>query len=131
MRAVNREGDQREHARDHGVPVQNSWIGSGAPVSPERKEKVAFFIQRYTANHVAQSSAIENCKQNTGESEAAIKEAAPDGPFKMHTQFNANAAQNEEPQNDHQRKIKTAEAGCIQQGKGEIQSSAAGEQPDF
>src|SRR5947209_4230891 len=49
----------------------------------------------------------------------------------MHAKFNANTAQNEKPQNDHQRKIKAAEAGCIKQREGKVQSSAASQQPDF
>src|SRR6185437_308525 len=108
-----------------------SWIGAGAPVGPEREEKIAVFVQRYAANHVAQSSAVEDRKQNAGESEAAIKEAAPDSTLQMHAQLNPNAAQNEEPQNDHQRKIEAAETGSVKQWKGEVQSSAAGDQPDF
>jgi hypothetical protein len=97
VRAVNRESNQREHTRDDCVPIQDSGIGAGATVGPEWEEKIAFFIQRYAANYIAERSAIENRKQNAGESEAAVKESAPNGAFKMHAQFNANAAQDEKP----------------------------------
>src|SRR6202035_4407041 len=102
MRAVDRQGHQCDDAGDNCVPIQDSGFGAGAPVGPQRKEKVALLIQRNAANHVAQSSAVKNGEQNTGESEAAVKETTPDGSFQMHAQFNADTAQNEEPQNDHE-----------------------------
>src|ERR1051326_7958059 len=66
MCAVDRQGNQRDYARNHGVPVQNSRLGAGAPVGPERQEEIIFFIQWHATNHIAQSRAVKDGEQNTG-----------------------------------------------------------------
>src|SRR5215469_17527291 len=49
----------------------------------------------------------------------------------MHTQLDPNAPQDEQPENDHQGKIKAAETGSIEHGKGEEESAAPGNQRDL
>ena len=49
----------------------------------------------------------------------------------MRAQLDANAAQHQQPQDHHQREVEAAEAGGIEQGEGEVERAAGGEQPDF
>ncbi len=49
----------------------------------------------------------------------------------MHAQFDAGAAQDQQPQHNHQRQIESAERRGVQGREGEIERAAAGEQPDF
>jgi hypothetical protein len=49
----------------------------------------------------------------------------------MHAKFDSNAAQHQQPQNYVERQIETAEAGSIEQWKGEIERSSIRNQPHF
>src|SRR5215475_1714663 len=49
----------------------------------------------------------------------------------MHPQLDTNTPQDEQPENDHQGKIKPAETGSIKQGKSEEESATASNQPDL
>jgi hypothetical protein len=49
----------------------------------------------------------------------------------MIAELDGNAAQDEQPQYDHQRQVKSAEAGRVKRGKGKVQRAARREQPDF
>src|SRR5579862_9020283 len=46
-------------------------------------------------------------------------------------QFDADAAQHQQPENHHEWQIESAEAGGIEERKSEVERSASGEQPDF
>jgi hypothetical protein len=47
------------------------------------------------------------------------------------SEFDGDAAQNEQPENHHQRQIKSAEAGSVQNWKCEKEDAATGKQPHF
>ena len=49
----------------------------------------------------------------------------------MIAELDRDAAQDQQPQHDHQRQIEAAEAGGIERGEGEVERAAGGEQPDF
>ena len=46
-------------------------------------------------------------------------------------EFDADAAQDEQPEHDHERQIEAAEGGGVEQREGEVEGAAAGEEPDF
>jgi hypothetical protein len=45
--------------------------------------------------------------------------------------FDADAAEHQQPEDDHERQIEAAEAGGVEQGEGEQERASGGEQPDF
>ncbi len=49
----------------------------------------------------------------------------------MHAQLNAGASPNQQPENDHQRQVESAEGRGIQRRKCEVQSAAGSQQPDL
>src|SRR5438105_10365982 len=46
-------------------------------------------------------------------------------------QLDADAAQHEQPEDHHQRKIEAAEAGSVEQGEREVEGASGSEEPDF
>jgi hypothetical protein len=46
-------------------------------------------------------------------------------------QFQADAAQDKQPENDHELEIKAAEGRGVEQRKGEVERAASGQEPDF
>ena len=110
MRAVNGERHQGHSSGNYRVPIQNPRIGPRTPIGPQGKKEITFLIQRHAANHIAQGSAVEDRQQQAGKRKAAIEKPAPHRGFQVHAQLNADPAQDQQPQHDHQRKIKAAEA---------------------
>ena len=49
----------------------------------------------------------------------------------MHAQLDAGAAQDEQPQHNHQGQIETAEGGGVERREGKVERAATGQQPDF
>src|SRR2546423_4902954 len=49
----------------------------------------------------------------------------------MRPQLDADAAQHQQPEHDHQRQVEAAEARRVEQRKGEVERAAGGYQPDF
>ena len=49
----------------------------------------------------------------------------------MVAEFEADAAQHQQPEDDHQRKIEAAESRGVEQRKREIERAASGEKPHF
>src|SRR5438132_1160431 len=71
------------------------------------------------------------CQQQAGKSETSIKKAAPHRRIHMRAQLNADPAKDEQPQNDHQRQIKSTEGGSVEKRECEIECAANGQKPDF
>src|SRR5512140_403326 len=49
----------------------------------------------------------------------------------MVTELDRDAAQDQQPQDDHEWQVKAAESGRVQRGKSEVEAAAAGEQPNL
>src|SRR5262249_36304134 len=131
MSAMHGEGDKRHQACDHGVPIEHAGSRPDVPVGPKRQEEVTVLLERYPANHVAESGSVENGEQQAGESEAAVEEAAPNWRFEMQAELDADPTQDEQPQYNHQRQIESAEPRSVEKRKSKVERSAAGQQPDF
>ena len=129
--AVERKGDERDKAADHRVPIENAWMRAGLPVSPQRQKEVSVSLQRNAAQHVCEGGAEEDGEQRAGQTEEAVEQCAPDANFDVVAQLNTNAAQNQQPQHDHQRQIEAAEGRGVEQRKGEVERAATGQQPDL
>ena len=129
--AVQRERNQRHQAADHRVPVENAGMDAGLPVGPQRQEEVAVGLQRNAAQHVGQGGAEEDGEQGAGQAEDAVEQRAPDAHFDVVAQLKADAAQDQQPEHDHQRQIEAAEGRGVEQWKGEVERAAAGQQPDL
>src|SRR5580704_3546084 len=128
---MHRKRHQRNHPAHHGVPIEDAVLCPDSAVRPERLEEVAVGIERHPAYDVAQRCAEEDCQQNARYSEDGVEEALPDTFLNVRSELDADGAQHQEPEHHHQGKIESAEAGGVQQRKGEIQCATAGEQPNF
>src|SRR5206468_1363788 len=60
-----------------------------------------------------------------------VEEFIPDIVIEMHAEFDPDCTKDEKPQDDRERQIEAAEAGCVEHGEGKKQRSARSEQPDF
>ncbi len=64
-RAVRRQGHQSDHARHHGVPVQNAGMRADPEIGPQRLKEVPVRPERNSADHVAQRRAEEDSQEST------------------------------------------------------------------
>ena len=102
--------DERQHSDEYGIPVEDAGMGAEFEVGPERFEEVAGGIERHSAHDVAERRAEKHAEQNARNCEDDIEESLPERGFNVSAKFNADGAQHEQPQNHHERKIKSAEA---------------------
>src|SRR5258706_2239597 len=100
-------------------------------VGPERLKEIAACIERNTAHHIAECSSEKHTQQNAGNTEHDVEESLPNPVLDVSAEFNADAAQNEQPQHNHQRQVKPAEAGRVELRKSKIKCATGSEQPDF
>ena len=128
---MNGQGHQGDHAADDGVPVQNAGLRADSPVGPERKEEIAIRLEWNAANYVGQGRAEEHRQERTGEKEQTVKKRTPEVVINVHAQLDAGAAQNKQPQHNHQGQVEAAEGCGIKSREGKIEGAAAGQQPDF
>ena len=56
---MHRQREQREHADENRVPIQDSSFFPEAEIGPQRLEKITAGIQRDAAHHVAQRRSKE------------------------------------------------------------------------
>ena len=106
---MERERDERNETADDGVPIENAGQDAGLPVGPKRQEEIAVGIERHAAEHVGQGRSKEDGEKRAGETEDAVKERTPHANVNVVAQFKADAAQDQQPEHDHERKIETAE----------------------
>jgi len=60
-----------------------------------------------------------------------VEEFLPDDILNMGSQLNSESPQHEEPKDHHQWQIKATECGGIELGKGKVQCSTCGQQPNL
>src|SRR5579864_856026 len=118
-------------ASENRVPIENAGFAMRAKISPERLEKLPMRIERHAADNVSERRAVKYSQEETREREDSVPEGLPHGDGYVAAKFERDTAQDEEPQNDHQGKIKPAEAGGVQSRERKIKRAARGEQPDF
>src|SRR5690606_11383663 len=80
---------------------------------------------------VADRRAKEDREQQARRAEDEIEELAPQWAIDMRAEFDSDAAQHQQPEDDHQRQIEAAEARGIKKRKSEIERAAGGDQPDL
>src|SRR5579859_1667213 len=100
-------------ASENRVPIENAGFAVRAKIRPERLKELSVRIERHTADNVSQRRAIKHSQEQAREEENAAPKGFPDGDLHVAAKFQRNTAQDEEPQYDHQGKIKSAEAGGV------------------
>ena len=106
---MNGQRDQPNDTGHDGVPVEDAVVHAHLEVCPQRLEEVTV-DKRDAADYIAQRRAEKDGEQSTGAEEDDVKKSLPHRIINVGAKFNAHAAQNQQPQDDHQRKIKSAEA---------------------
>src|ERR1035437_253353 len=129
--AVQRERCERQQGANHRIPVENAGMGAGLPVSPQRQKEVAFGIEWNAAQDVSQSGTEEDREQGARKAENPVQQRAPDTDFDVVAQLQAYAAQDQQPEHNHQRQIEATEGRGVEQRKGEVERAAADQQPDL
>src|SRR5579872_3431967 len=122
---------QRDHAGEHRIPVEDAVVASHAKIRPERLEEILVGAQRHAAHNVAQRRPKEDAEQRARSAKNQVKKSPPHGIIDVRGQFDADAAQHQQPQHHHQGQIETTEARGIEQREGKVERSARGEKPDF
>ena len=112
-RAVHREDEQRLDADKNGVPIKDARLFAETEVGPKRFEKIAGLVERDAADDVGESGTEKNGEQQAGSRKEEIPEGIPNWAFDVVSEFDGSAAQDEEPEHHHERKIKAAEAAGI------------------
>src|ERR1019366_882035 len=80
---------------------------------------------------VADRGAEEDREHRAGAGEHDVPERLPHQARDLVAELDRDAAQDEEPEHDYERQIKSLEPRGIHRGKGEKQKAAAGHQPDL
>src|SRR5205807_2747381 len=83
------------------------------------------------ANHLAQRRSKEDGEESARSGEYELEKPAPDRIIHVRAEFDADAAQHQKPQHNHKGQVETAEAGGVEQRKGEVEGTSGSEQPDF
>ena len=128
---MKRDCGQGEHAAEDGVPVEESGVGTGAPVGPEGEKEVVVGTYGNATDDVTEGGSEEDGEQNAGEGEESVEEGAPEWVGGVAAELDADAAQNEQPEHHNEREIEAAEGRGIEQREGEEECATGSEQPDF
>src|SRR6185437_6763045 len=115
--------DEGNDAAQDGIPIENAWICARQPVGPKRQKKVAIRVQWDTADHVRERRAKKDRQQCAGETKHTIEKSAPHGNMNLRAQLDARAANDQQPEDDHQGEIKTTERGRIEKREGKVQGA--------
>ncbi len=106
MKGESGEGDE---ASDDRVPVEDAGVRAGLPVGPKGKEEVAVRLKRNAAQDVGQCCSVKDGEQSAGEAEDAIEQSSPHADVDVVAELKTDAAQDEQPEHDHQGEIEAAE----------------------
>src|ERR1700719_3769481 len=130
-RTVQGESKISGHADQDRVPIENAGVGAEAKVGPQRLEEITLRIEGNAAHDVAERGAKENRQQRAREAEGQVPEGRPYATGDVTAKFDGDAAQDEQPENHHERQIEAAEARGVEDGKREEERAAGGHGPDF
>src|SRR5690242_15804661 len=126
---MHRERRDSEQPRQNRVPVEDAGMRADLEIGPKRFKKIPFLIERHAANDVAHCRAEEDREQYAGKGKQEIKERPPERILHVGPKFDTDAAQHQEPQNDHQRQVKTTEARGVKGRKSKKQSAGRSQKP--
>src|SRR5713101_543024 len=129
--AMESEGCQSDSSDEDCVPIENSCLAGGEKVCPQRLEEMAGDVERNSTNHIAKCGAIKNGEQKAGKRKSGVPNRGPDWAAYMTSEFEGNSAENQQPENHHQRQIEAAEACGIKRGEREVERATRGNQPHF
>ena len=93
-------------SRMPGSRPGRKFVNSGMPGSP-------FCSERHAANEVAERRAEDDGQERRREREDRVPEFAPQGIVLMRSELDRHAAQDQQPEHDHQRQVEAAERGGV------------------
>ena len=88
-------------------------------------------MKRNTAENIGEGGSVKDGEQCGGQTKDTVEQGAPDADVDVVAELDSNAAKDEEPEHDHERKIEAAEGRGVKKREGEVERAAAGEKPDF
>src|SRR5579863_514999 len=106
---MHRQCKQSENADEDRKPVQDPGVFPKEEIGPQRLKEVAAGVQRDAANHVAERRSEKYGQQQTRCTEKKIPQGMPHCAVNVIPEFNRSPAKNQEPQDDYQREIESAE----------------------
>ena len=125
------QGHQRQHGDEYGIPIEDADPRTEFEIRPERFKEIAGGIQWHSPHHVAQCRSEKHRQQKARSAENDIEEILPHPVFDVGAEFNADAAENEQPQHNRQRQIKSAKTRGIEPRESKVECAAGSEQPNF
>src|ERR1039457_1553198 len=106
-------------------------MGAGLPIGPQRQEEITVGLQWNAAQDIGEGRTVEDSEQCAGQPEDSIEQRNPYAYIDMVAQCDADAAQEKQQENDHEREIEAAEGRGVEEREGEIERTSASEEPDF
>src|ERR1017187_4722135 len=128
---MHRKSQQRGNRNQERIPIQNAGFLAGGEIGPQRQEEFAGPVEWYTPNHVAERGAEENREQCAGAGEYCVPQRLPDEALYVIAKLDGDAAQDQEPEHDHQRQIEPAEARRVERREREVEGPTTGKEPYF
>ena len=129
--AMDRERRDSEESNHNGVPVENAGMRADLEICPKRFKKIPVGTEWHAANDIADRCPEKNCEQHAGKGKYKIEERPPERIINVGAELDADTAQHQEPENDHQRQIEAAEARCVKRRKSEKQRACRGHKPNL
>lgn len=127
---VRRKSNEGESSDEQRVPVGDAGLPGGAEMGEQRLEEPPVRLERNAAHHAAQGRTQEKRQQTARDREDDVPERLPHRRIvEVVAELQGDAAPHEEPQDDHQWQEEPAEARGVEDGKGEHEDAADGDQP--
>src|SRR4029077_9536883 len=94
-------------------------------------EEITAGVQRNAAHDVGQRGAKEDGQKQARDAKQKIPKRIPHPADDVIAKFDGGATQDQQPQNNHQWQIESAEPAGVENGKGKIKRASGRQQPNF
>src|SRR5512140_3824808 len=88
-------------------------------------------IQRDSADHVAERGSEEDRQKSARKREEPVEEIPPEPALQVMPELDAERAQDEQPEHNHERQVEAAETRGVKEREGVEESAPGRDQPDF
>ena len=112
-------------------PALRQAFRADPQVGPERCEEPPLRRERHAAHHVPERRAVEDDEEQAREREDDVPDGCPREAVDVAAELDRDAPQHEEPEDDHERQVKAAEARRVERREGEVERAPGGDQPDL
>ncbi len=124
-----RECGESKKTDEHGIPVEDARLATREEVRKKRHTTQPLVPERHAADEVAKRGTKHHGQKRRRQREDRVAELTPQGVILMGAELDRHAAQNQQPEHQHQRQIKAGKRGGVDLGESQEEHSPRGDQP--